>query len=186
MNTVLILIDIQNEYFQGGKSELNHTIETANRAKVILDFFRKNSLHVFHVKHIVSGNKAKAFLQDSIGAEINYLVTPREDEKVFIKHVPNSFFETGLDKTISDNNINHIVVCGMMTHMCIDTTVRYAKELGLIVTLIEDACTTKDLTRNGNTIPAEIVQATYMASLDGMFAKVMTAEEFLQSSNVIC
>ena len=97
MNTALILIDIQNEYFKGGKSELNHPIETANNAKVILDFFRENSLPVFHVKHIGMGSKAKAFLQDSMGAEINYLVTPRKDEKVFIKHVPNSFFETGLD-----------------------------------------------------------------------------------------
>jgi nicotinamidase-related amidase len=68
--------------------------------------------------------------------------------------------------------------------MCIDTTVRCAKDLGLIVTLIEDACTTKDLTWKGYTIPAKIVHATYMASLDGSFAKVMTTEEFLESSRI--
>lgn len=179
MDSTLILIDIQNDYFEGGKSELNHPIEAANNAKSILNFFRKNNLPVFHVKHINMGDKAKFFLQNSIGVEIHYLVAPNKDEKVFIKHVPNSFFETDLVKTISDNGINHIVVCGMMTHMCVDTTVRCAKDLGLNVTLIEDACTTKDLTWKGYTIPAEIVHATYMASLDGMFAKVISTDEFL-------
>ena len=68
----------------------------------------------------------------------------------------------------------------MMTHMCIDTTVRAAKDLGLSVTLIEDACTTKALVWNGHTIPAEIVQASYMASLTGIFAEIMPAEKFLK------
>jgi nicotinamidase-related amidase len=186
MDSALILIDIQNDYFEGGKSELNHPIETANNAKSILNFFRENNLPVFHVKHINMEDKAKFFLQESIGVEINYLVAPNKDEKIFIKHVPNSFFETDLVKTIFDNSINHIVICGMMTHMCIDTTVRCAKDLGLSVTLIEDACTTKDLTWKGDTIPAKIVHATYMASFDGMFAKIMTTEEFLGNFNIIC
>lgn len=185
MNSALILIDIQNDYFEGGKLELNHPVKTANNAKSILNFFRENNLPVFHVKHIGIGDKANLFLPESIGAEINYLVAPNKDEKVFIKHVPNSFSNTDLVKTIFDNNINHIVVCGMMTHMCIDTTVRCAKNLGLIVTLIEDACTTKDLTWKGYTIPAKLVHATYMASLDGTFAKIMTTKEFLENSNII-
>jgi len=186
MNTALILIDIQNEYFKGGKSQLIHPTETANKAKVILDFFRENSLPVFHVKHIGMGSKAKAFLQDSMGAEINYLVTPRNDEKVFIKHVPNSFYETGLAETLSNSEIKHIVVCGMMTHMCIDTTVRAAKDLGISVTLIEDACTTKDLLWKGHTIKAEVVHATYMTSLNGAFAEIMPVARFLKDSNTIC
>ena len=182
MKSALILIDIQNDYFENGRSELSHPVEVANNAKVILNFFRKNNLPVFHVQHISTGEKATFFLPDSIGAEINHLVTPNKDEKVFIKHVPNSFFETGLGKTISDNGIEHIVVCGMMTHMCIDTTVRHASDLGLTVTLIEDACATKDLTWKGDTIPAKIVQATYMASIDGTFAEVMTTEQFLKTT----
>lgn len=185
MKSALILVDIQNDYFEGGKSELNHPIEATNNAKAILNFFRENNLPVFHVQHINLDNKAGFLLQGSIGVEINSLVAPNKDEKVFIKHVPNSFFDTGLAKTISDNNINHIVVCGMMTHMCIDTTVRYAKDLGFTVTLIEDACTTKDLIWKGDTIPAKIVHATYMASVHGMFADVITAEKFLESSNII-
>ena len=180
MKSALILIDIQNDYFIGGKSELNHPIETAKSARAILDFFRESNSPVYHVQHINTNSKATFFLSGSTGAEINPLVTPSEEEKVFIKHVPNSFYNTGLAETLSDNGIKHIVVCGMMTHMCIDTTVRSAKDLGLSVTLIEDACTTKDLVWKGHTIPAEDVHAAYMASLNGMFAEVMLAEIFLK------
>lgn len=69
----------------------------------------------------------------------------------------------------------------MMTPMCIDTTVRYAKNLGFSVTLIEDACTTKDLVWNVYTILAKIVHASYMASLNGVFADVMTVAKFLEN-----
>lgn len=182
MKSGLILIDIQNDYFKDGKTELNHPTETAKCAKTILDFFRENNLPVYHIQHINTTTKAAG----STGAEINSLVTPNKDEKVFIKHVPNSFYNTALAETLSNNGIKHIVVCGMMTHMCVDTTVRAAKDLGFSVTLIEDACTTKDLVWNGHTIPAEVVHESYMASLNGGFAEIMTAAKFLEDSNTIC
>lgn len=186
MKSALILIDIQNDYFEGGKSELNYPTKTAKSAKTILDFFRENNLPVYHVQHINTSSKATFFLSGSTGAEINPLVSPNKEEKVFIKHVPNSFYNTGLVETLSNNGTKHIVVCGMMTHMCIDTTVRYAKDLGFSVTLIEDACTTKDLVWNGHTISAEVVHASYMASLNGMFAEIITAAKFLEDLNIIC
>lgn len=154
MKSALILIDIQNDYFKGGKSELNHPIKAAESAKIILNFFRENNLPVYHVQHINTNSKARFFLLGDTGTEINPLVIPEKNEKVFIKHFPNGFYNTGLYETLSNNGIRNIVVCGMMTHMCIDTTVRAAKDLGLSVTLIEDACTTKDLIWNGNTISA--------------------------------
>lgn len=69
--------------------------------------------------------------------------------------------------------------------MCIDTTVRAAKDLGLSVTLIEDACTTKDLIWNGHTISAEVVHASYMASLNVIFADIMTARKFFENVNTL-
>ena len=63
-----------------------------------------------------------------------------------------------------------LIVCGMMTHMCVDTTVRAAMDYGYEVTLVADACATKDIEINGEVIPAETVQKTYIASLAGIFA----------------
>jgi nicotinamidase-related amidase len=63
--------------------------------------------------------------------------------------------------------------------MCIDTTVRAAKELGFKCTLIADACATRNLKFGKEILPAQTVHASFMAALDGMFATIMTAEEYL-------
>ena len=66
-----------------------------------------------------------------------------------------------------------------MSHMCIDTTVRAAKELGFKCTLIANACATRNLKFREEILPAQNVHASFMAALDGMFATIMTAEEYL-------
>ena len=66
-----------------------------------------------------------------------------------------------------------------MSHICIDTTVRAAKELGFTCTLIADACAAHDLKFKNELIPTYTVHATFMAALDGIFADVVTAGEYL-------
>ncbi len=60
-----------------------------------------------------------------------------------------------------------------MTHMCVDTTVRAAMDYGYEVSLVADASATSDLEIDGEIIPAEIVQKTYIASLSGIFAEIV-------------
>jgi nicotinamidase-related amidase len=101
-------------------------------------------------------------------------------EKVFVKHTPNSFFDTGLADELTGKNIEHIVICGMMSHMCVDTTVRAANSLGIPTTVLHDACATKDLVWEKDLIPASVVHGTFMASLQNVFAKVISTAEFLK------
>lgn len=68
----------------------------------------------------------------------------------------------------------------MMTHMCIDTTVRSARNHGYSVALIEDAVATRDLLWHGITVPADQVQYAYMAALNGTFAKVQKADAWIK------
>jgi len=180
MNRALILIDIQNDYFKGGKNELYKPEPAASNAKRVLEFFRNNSLPVYHVRHINIREGATFFLPDTLGAELHASVKPYRGEKVFVKHVPNSFFDTGLADELTNERIDHITVCGMMSHMCIDTTVRAARDLGLTTTVLHDACTTKDLSWGETVIPAQIVHNTIMASLQGTFAQVLSTEEFFK------
>ncbi|MCR0570875.1 isochorismatase family protein [[Clostridium] innocuum] len=92
--------------------------------------------------------------------------------------MPNSFYETALHEKLSSLSIKNLVVCGMMTHMCVDTSVRVAKDFGYNVTLIADACATKDLEWNGRKLPASFINDVYMASLKGKFAEVMTSTDY--------
>jgi nicotinamidase-related amidase len=98
---------------------------------------------------------------------------------VLVKHAPNAFLRTRLEEALHGIGAEHLVVSGMMSHMCVDTSVRAAKDLGFSVTLLEDACTTKDLEWDGERIPAITVHGAFMAALDGTFARVIRTEEYL-------
>jgi len=100
-----------------------------------------------------------------------------ENEVLIIKHTPNSFLNTNLAAVLQENGIDELIICGMMSHMCIDTTTRACMDYGVKVTLLEDACATKDLVFHEKIIPAEIVHDVFMASLNGMFATVIKTSE---------
>lgn len=177
MRKALLLIDIQNDYFEGGRNPLFQAEQAAEQAKRLLVLFRENSLPIFHVRHISLQENAAFFLPDTDGSLIYKSVLPKEGERVVIKHTPDSFFQTDLQEQLTASNIDELVVCGMMSHMCIDTTVRSAKRLGYAVTLVSDACTTKDLMWDGDTISAVTVHQSFMAALSKTFANIIKISE---------
>lgn len=164
----LLLIDIQDMYFTPEANLLYRPREAAMKAAVLLRKFREEGKTIIHVKHNV-----KMF------SEINNLVEPREGEKIITKDYPSAFLGTDLQEYLKDNGIERIIVVGMMSHMCVDTTVRACQDYDYEVVVIEDACTTKDLIFQGRQIDAIQVHATFMAALDGMFAKVMKLEDYI-------
>lgn len=138
---------------------------------------------VQHVQHIASDPALGFFLPDTTGAEIHETVLPLETETVIIKNFPNSFLETGLESKLREDGVTKIVVVGMMTHMCIDATVRAAVDLGFEAVLIEDACATRDLSYGNKTVPAEQVHYAFVSALNGMYANVTSTDAFLQKNN---
>jgi nicotinamidase-related amidase len=180
----LLIIDVQNDYFPGGRQELVGANEALTNVRSALTEFRRRRLPIIHVQHINTRPGATFFLPDTEGVLIHADVTPAEGEDLIVKHAPNSFHQTYLADLIQERGIDGLVVCGMMTQMCVDTTVRAAKDYGIPVTLLHDACATKDLTFNGATVPAAQVQTAYMAALSGLFATVIaTADLTVVSPN---
>jgi nicotinamidase-related amidase len=177
MSTALLIVDIQNDYFPGGAMEVVGAAAAANQAARLLAAFRERAWPVIHVQHIAARAGATFFLPDTVGAEIHESVLPLPDERIFQKHFPNSFRETPLLEHLREKSISRLVIVGMMTHMCIDTTTRAAADLGLACLVAHDACATRDLSFNGVQVSAENVQSAYLAALSGVFAKVLSAEE---------
>lgn len=181
MTTALILIDIQNDYFDNGKMKLVGSGKASENARLILDKFRSDSLPIIHIQHIATAPAATFFLPDTEGAEIHENVRPSGQEKIIIKHYPNSFRETELLDYLKNNNITNLVICGMMTHMCIDATVRAAKDFGFNIILIGDACATRDLDINGQMVKSEDVQKGFLAALNQYYARVITTKQYLET-----
>ncbi|WP_455794354.1 cysteine hydrolase family protein [Clostridium butyricum] len=177
MREVLILIDIQNMYFCEGDYKLYEPERAGKKAAEILEKFRMENKPVIHVKHNfkVDGMENGEYLLD-----FNEGVKPKKKEIIVSKNYPSAFLKTDLKKQLDKLKVDKLVIVGMMTHMCIDTTVRAAQNYGYKVTVIHDACTTKDLKWNGQTIDAQTVHDSIMASLQGTFGEVISCEVFME------
>lgn len=173
----LIIIDIQNDYFPGGAFELEGTEAAAKNAALALATFRERGWPVFHVRHESVAPGSTFFLPGTPGAEIHPHVSPHEDETVILKHFPNSFRETGLDELLRASGAERLVICGMMSLMCVDSTVRAAFDLGWEVTLLHDACAARALEFDGQPIPAAQVHGAFMAALGLRFAALTATSE---------
>ncbi len=179
MKTAFIIIDIQNDYFDYGTMTLDSSDKAAENARLILDRFRTDSMPIIHIQHIATRPTATFFLPNTKGAEIHDNVKPLGQEKIIVKHYPNSFRETELLDYLKSKNITDLVICGMMTHMCVDATVRAAKDFGFNIVLIGDACATKDQEINGQIVKAEEVQKSFLAALNYFYATVKTTRQYL-------
>lgn len=175
----LLIIDIQNDYFDGGAFPLVGSFEASLNAQKVLNAFREDSLPVVHIQHL-SAQGAPFFVPDTEGVEIHKNVAPLTNEKVIIKHYPNSFRETGLLEHLKANNITELVICGMMTHMCVDATTRAAKDFGFECTVIADACATRDLNTLGKEAKAKDVQTAFLAALEFFYSTIQNVDEYLQ------
>ena len=177
MTTALLIIDIQNDYFPGGAMECVGASAAAAQAAKLLAAFREQRRPVIHMQHLSKRAGATFFLPGTPGAEIHAAARPQGDEPVFQKHFPNSFRETALLDHLRQGKIASLVIAGMMTHMCIDTTTRAAADAGFACSLAHDACATRALSFNGVQVPAESVHAAYLAGLNGLFARVRSVNE---------
>jgi nicotinamidase-related amidase len=180
MNTALILVDVQRDYFPGGRMEVTGAVEAAGCAKILLNHFRQKKLPIIHVQHVSTRPDATFFLPDTEGLSFHEKVAPVPHEIVVQKHFPNSFRDTDLRKHLLSMEIEELVICGMMSHMCIDATARAAFDMGYSCIVAHDACATRDLEFNGIRIPATKVHASFMAALGAVYARLMTVRDLIE------
>ena len=179
MATGLLLVDIQNDYFAGGKMELVGMEAAAQNAAALLSRARGAGVPVYHIQHVSARPGATFFLPGTEGVEHHALVRPMDGELVVQKHFPNSFRDTPLLEAVHRDGVNTVVICGAMSHMCIDATTRAAFDLGFACTVAADACATRDLAFRGETIPAAQVHASFMAALAVPYARIADTAELV-------
>jgi nicotinamidase-related amidase len=182
MHTALILVDIQNDYFAGGRMELIGMEAAGEKAGQLLVFFRDKRWPTFHIQHISDREGASFFLPGTKGAEIHAAVSPRAEDPVIQKHYPNSFRETPLLETLKSTGVESVVICGAMSHMCIDATTRAAADFGFRCTVVHDACATRNLDFGNKKILAEDVHSAFMAALGSAYAKVISCRDLIERS----
>lgn len=176
---VLLVIDIQNDYFHGGKLPLPGVEAARDKAVLALGSARSSGTPVIHIRHEFPNADAPFFVADSDGSLIHASVLPHESEAVIVKHHANAFRDTDLDERLKAHAPDEVVIVGAMSHMCIDATARAAADLGHAVVVLHDACATLDLQFGEQVVPAVQVHAAFMASLASGYARLLSVEEYI-------
>ena len=151
---VLMIIDVQNFYFPGGRSELVEPVKAAVMAARAAAHARSEEQPVIYIQH-----------KSDAGMEINDLVRPAEGDVVFVKQEVNSFLGTSLKEYLDSLGTDTLVICGMQTQMCVEAAVRAAHDYGYSVILLHDACASRDLRFGETVVPAAMVHASTLSTL---------------------
>ncbi|RIK16935.1 MAG: hypothetical protein DCC51_13005 [Anaerolineae bacterium] len=165
MNSALVIIDAQVNMFEPepayrADEMLDRLVELVSRA-------RTSGAPVIFVRN--NGGPDDPDRSGSPGWEIHPRLKPAPGESIVDKHTPDSFFQTGLSGVLAARGINRLILAGMQTEYCVDTTCRRAFSLDYSVILAADAHSTFD-----GVIPAEQIIAHHNRVL-GAFAEVVPA-----------
>lgn len=165
--TALLIIDIQEFYFPGGKAALVSPELASQNAMLLLKDFRKKNQTVIHIRHNFEP-----------GGKIHDDVAPLANEKIISKDEVNCFKGTDLLPYLKNNKIDTLVIAGMQTHMCVEAAVRAGHDYDFSIILIHDACATKDLKFMDKTVKAEDVHHATLSTLKS-YAKVIDTKSYL-------
>lgn len=136
---VLLVVDVQNAVMTSNPYNGQNVIENI---RILIESARENKIEVIYVRH--DGGKGDSFEKNTQGWEIADDISPLPTETIFDKRFNSAFRETGLRKYLDDKGITDIILTGMQTEYCIDTTCRVAFEFGYNVIIPENTTTTCD------------------------------------------
>lgn len=180
----LVVVDIQNDYFPAGKWPLSGIEAAADNAARLIASARAAGDLVIHIRHEFATDDAPFFTPGSEGAQVHPKARNLAGEHVALKHQVNAFRGTDLKETLDRNGVTEVVICGAMSHMCIDAAARAASDFGYQVTVVHDACATRDLEFDGVHATAAEVHAAFMAALGFAYATLRSTDEYLDASKI--
>lgn len=137
MKTALLVIDVQQALVDD--QPVNQDAFLVN-LKLLIDAAHEGGTEVIYVRH--DGGEGDVLASGNPGWQLEKSLTPRSDERVFDKRFGSAFLKTGLSEYLSSKGITNLVICGMQTEYCIDTSVKTAFEHGFTVVVPSGATTT--------------------------------------------
>lgn len=175
----VIIVDLQKDYLASGSFALQGIDAAAENAARVVEAAREKGDRIIHVHHVSKEADLPLFAPDTDGINPIPAIAPQAGDTIIVKNYPNSFRETALQKTLSDAGIEDVVVVGAMSDVCSDATARAAADLGYGLTVVHDACATRDKVFGELVVPAAQVHATIMSALEFGYGKVTTTADFL-------
>jgi nicotinamidase-related amidase len=168
----LIIVDVQKGFEEEKWGERNNPNAEENIAK-LLRLWRKTGRPVFHVKHM-SVHEDSPLYPNQVGNEIKDIVKPLDGEPIIEKTVNSSFIGTNLESQLRSLDVDTVVVTGLTTNHCVETTTRMAGNLGFKTYIVTDATATfSRIGPDGRKFTADEIHAMTFVNLHEEFATVI-------------
>ncbi len=179
----LLIIDCQNDFFPGGKCELEGQFEAAGNIQMLLTNARVQDQTIVHIRHHFKEKDAPFTVEGTTGAEIHDMVKPLPHEPVLTKFTSDIFLNNNLKQILDDENVEELVICGSMSKDCIAAAAHATTELGYPITIIYDACATREPGACDTSSQQQFVQAAIMASMSFTCSNIVSTNEYLQRNS---
>lgn len=167
----LVLVDLQTGNFGDEEPQIHDGDGLLARAGRLLAWARDEELPVIFVMN--DGGEGAIDEAGTPGFEIHPAVEPLGGEILIVKTTPDSFLDTGLQRALEELDVTDLIIAGLQTEYCIDTTCRSAWQLAYEVTLVSDAHSTWD----GEVLSAGQIIAHHNSVLSGFFVDLATTDE---------
>jgi nicotinamidase-related amidase len=139
----ILVIDLQNDYFPGGKFPLWNTDVVLQNIEVAIARANAQGIPVIHIQHVAKQGMAPFFNEGTPGSEIHPRILAAAPKAwVIVKEFADSFEKTRLEETLATLGITDLLVCGMMTQNCVTHTAISKAAEKYNVTILPDCCTT--------------------------------------------
>ncbi|RPJ08627.1 MAG: isochorismatase family protein [Spirochaetaceae bacterium] len=166
--TALVLIDLQNDYFPGGRCVLENSLVACQNAKRLLLRFRELGSRIIHIQHESNRPDPAFFAPGTDGMKIKSDVAPVQDEKVILKHKPSSFIATELQAHLEALGIKKIILAGMQTNVCVKAFVIDPQSKSYDISIIHDALAAATKEIHVNTLPLLARECSRLISTDDL------------------
>jgi nicotinamidase-related amidase len=181
MNTVLLVIDVQNEYFTGSMP-VTYPPESLKNILRAMDHAQNKGIPVAVIRHTNLAGNAGAFKKGTVNWELHDEIKRRPADIHVEKNLPGSFTRTDLETWLKSKGISRVTIAGYMTQMCCDTTARQAFHRGYAVDFLSDATGTLSVTNAAGTITAGDLHKTGLITQQMLFSRVVSTEEWIRKA----
>ncbi len=145
MSKALLVIDVQNDYFPGGKFPLWNAEGTLAQIETAISQAKQAGIPVINVQHVFRGpiSAAPFFAEGTDGVAIHPRIVAAAPQAVtIVKEFADSFRQTNLAATLQELGTTELLVCGMMTQNCVTHTAISEAAKPYKITVLPECCTT--------------------------------------------
>lgn len=175
-STALLVIDFQLEYFEGGRLPIPDGLAAMSKAKQLISFADENRMPVFHIQHLGAAG-GPLFARDGETVAFHPSIQPAPHHDVVQKTTASSFASTDLHQQLRAKDVKTLIICGLMTHMCVSTAARDARPLGYQVLVAGDACATRDIDGwDGGVVEHAVLHRAALTEVSDSFAEVLKTD----------